>query len=302
MSTKNAKEWEGGGKLDQLNGDNQLQSRGGYGETAFYFPAESGRLFGFVHEPTSAARGAGFVFCAPCFEEKLWIHRAYVSFAQELAAGGYHVLRFDFRGHGDSDGEFVDANVSTRLADLATAVGWLRQRLGPTGLINLLGLRFGASLAALYSEVHLGISRLILWDPIVSGSQYMQEVLLANVATQSAVHGRISQTRDNLVSQLKAGGVVNIEGYELDRTHFEQVSAVDLTGPKNFDGDCLIVQIAKHERQPKRKDLDALHRSYPHAEYQVTVEEPFWREIRTFYPKAANLNRVTLEWIERNGR
>ena len=47
---------------------------------------------------------AAFVFCHPLTEEKLWTHRVFVTFARELAAAGHTVLRFDYRGNGDSDG------------------------------------------------------------------------------------------------------------------------------------------------------------------------------------------------------
>jgi alpha-beta hydrolase superfamily lysophospholipase len=75
-------------------------------------------------------RGQGFVFCYPEFEEKLWTERVFVSFARELAARGYHVLRFDSAGHGDSDGEFVHASLSSRLDDLDCAVRALAAELG----------------------------------------------------------------------------------------------------------------------------------------------------------------------------
>lgn len=271
-------------------------------EVAFYFPGESGQIFGFLHKPGTGSCQEGFVFCYPCFEEKLWVHRVYVNLARELSARGFSVLRFDFRGHGDSDGDFAEASVTTRLADLDRAVARMREELGIGGRISLLGLRFGALLAATYAERHPEIERIVLWDPAMSGSQYMQEVLLSNIATQSAVYGRVRQTREDLMAQLRNGNVVNVEGYELGRAYFEEASSLDLIGPRQYRGKCLIVQIAKNERQPRRKDLEALCRNYHDAGMQIAVEEPFWKEIRAYYPKADNLARVTLEWIENDGR
>ena len=70
--------------------------------------------------PSHAMRG-GVLLCHAFAEEKLWSHRVYVTFARELAALGYAVLRFDFRGEGDSDLEFEQATISTRIADVITA-------------------------------------------------------------------------------------------------------------------------------------------------------------------------------------
>ena len=53
-------------------------------ETPFYFANGSHSLFGVLHEPEAAPVNAGFVFCHPFGEEKLWSHRVYVTFARAL--------------------------------------------------------------------------------------------------------------------------------------------------------------------------------------------------------------------------
>ena len=73
-------------------------------EKPFIFPNGSYNLFGILHEPEIESNGEGFVFCSPFAEEKLWAHRVFVNFARELARLGYTVLRFDYMGHGDSEG------------------------------------------------------------------------------------------------------------------------------------------------------------------------------------------------------
>ena len=91
-------------------------------ENAYFLPLGGERLFAFLHLPGGPARG-GIVLCAPLAEEKLWSHRVFVSFARELAARGFAVLRFDFRGEGDSDRRFEESDLDTRLADTHAACG-----------------------------------------------------------------------------------------------------------------------------------------------------------------------------------
>ena len=109
-------------------------------ETPFFFDGNGYRLFGVVHDPEVEANSRGFVFCHPFAEEKLWTHRVFVNFARSLAQKGYHVLRFDYMGHGDSEGEFSDSSVETRLADIHSAVVWLQANRPVEVGTGLLGL------------------------------------------------------------------------------------------------------------------------------------------------------------------
>ena len=157
-------------------------------ETGLYFPEGDGRLYGIVHE---AAAGqpprVPFVFCHPLGEEKLWSQRVFVTFARDLAARGHAVLRFDYRGNGDSSGAFEASSISTAREDLAAAIAWFRQRTG-ADTVGLLGLRLGATLASVTADARADVGPVILWAPIVDGDKYVQELLRINITTQMAVY------------------------------------------------------------------------------------------------------------------
>jgi len=269
-------------------------------EKPFFFQNGKYQLFGILHRPLSNnTQSTGFVFCHPCFEEKLWAHRVYVGMARELARQGYPVLRFDYMGHGDSDGDFEQATVTSRLSDIACAVQTLQKETGVTAT-GLLGLRFGATLAALSADELHGITHLALWDPLVDGAAYMQEVLLSNLATQSAVHQKILHTREELVAQMEGGTTVNIEGYGLTHALYTEASAIRLQDSRAFAGRCLIAQIGRVNQKPK-KNIEALYAGYTQAELVLCTEEPFWKEIKPYTPRADNLYRSTLDWLVKRG-
>ncbi|WP_423720280.1 serine aminopeptidase domain-containing protein [Nitrospira sp. NS4] len=266
-------------------------------ETPMFFENGSYRLFGIVHQPVGTPSGAGWVFCHPFAEEKLWAQRVYVSFARMLAARGAWVLRFDAMGNGDSEGEFSAASVETMLSDIDCAVRLLERSSGIAQGIGLLGLRFGATLAALAAERSTKVGRLVLWEPVVDGGKYMQELLRINLTTQTAVYKEIRRNREALVRTMREGSTVNIDGYELAYPCYEQASAVNLKeGSRRFAGSCLIVQIGR-EGQPFHPDLKALQEAYPSSDLQGAVEEPFWKEIKRWYRTAPNLFDLTLGWM-----
>jgi exosortase A-associated hydrolase 2 len=267
-------------------------------ETPFFFPNGIRDLFGVLHEPASGERNTGFVFCYPFAEEKLWVHRVFVNFARALGDRGHAVLRFDYMGHGDSGGDFAEATVESRLRDIACAVDTLKKKVPAVEHVGLLGLRFGAMLAAIAAERDATVSHLILWDPVVRGSAYMREMLRINLATQMAVFKEIRQNREALVEMLDQGKTVNIDGYEIGGAFYREASKIDLlSGKKEFGGKVLIVEVKARQGEPGKQMVE-LTESYRRAELAQAVEEPFWKEIRSYYPRAQALSDVTLTWLE----
>jgi exosortase A-associated hydrolase 2 len=267
-------------------------------EIPFFFPNGICDLFGVLHEPATGERDTGFVFCYPFAEEKLWVHRVFVNFARILGERGHAVLRFDYMGHGDSGGEFAEATVESRLRDIACAVEALKEKAPAVKRVGLLGLRFGAMLAAVAAERDATLSHLILWEPVIKGSAYMKEMLRINLATQMAVFKEIRQTREELVGMLDRGRTVNIDGYEIGGEFYRETSGIDLlSGDNGFAGKVLIVEVRPREGE-NSKQMTALKESYGSAELALAVEQPFWKEIRSYYPKADDLSRMTLAWLE----
>jgi uncharacterized protein len=267
-------------------------------ERPMFIPVGDECLFAVLHEPAMAVRG-GFLFCHAFAEEKLWAHRVFVSFARRLASDGWMVLRIDFRGHGDSDRPFDGSDVGTYLDDARAGVAALRARMPGNAVVGMLGLRFGATIAAMAaSESHLAVDRLILWDPIVKGAAYMQSVLRINLAQQLAARKQISEDRDALVQRMRQGSTVNIEGYPMSLAFFDQAAAVDLQQTiAGFAGRGVVVQIDPAPT-PARKELTDLAANCSGLVVEAVVEEPFWKEIKTFYQRADALAAVTLRWLE----
>jgi exosortase A-associated hydrolase 2 len=271
-------------------------------ETPFFFQNGDYRLFGVLHEAKSNPLKEGFVFCAPFAEEKLWAHRVLVNFARVLADRGYSVLRFDYMGNGDSEGKFGESSLETMLSDTKCAIRTLRQKSGGIESVNLLGLRLGATIAALSTEKKGDAKKLILWEPIINGSSYMREMLRINLSTQTAVYKKILHNTDALVQMMKEGKTVNVDGYEMAWPLYEQIAKIDMLSMSNTcEGSVLIVHI-------NRKDgsvipvLGKLKDKYSRSNIAVSVEEPFWKEIRQYYSRADSLFRITMNWLKENER
>jgi alpha/beta superfamily hydrolase len=267
-------------------------------ETPLYFSNGSYDLYGVHYEPAEPRKKEAFVFVDAFAEEKLWSQRVLVSFARRLAALGYPVLRFDFMGHGDSDGSFAEATVETRLSDIERAAAYLLELSGPIEKVGLLGLRFGAALAMTAAPRLPGCGTMILWAPIIDGAKYMKEILRANLVTQTAVFKEIRFTRDALIEQMKQGQEIYVEGYPLRFPFYEQALAVNLLeSASRFTGDGLVVHIDKKAQQLK-PELLQLQECCPALSVVGAAEEPFWKEINTYYGSAPTLYETTLNWLK----
>ena len=157
-------------------------------------------------------------------------------------------------GHGDSEGRFEDATIETRLEDIREA-GRFLSTTGEITALGLLGLRFGATAAALAADREANRYRhLILWEPIPVGLAYMQEMLRVNLATQLASFKAIRTNRKELVKSLQSGESVNVDGYELTGPLFQQASEIDLLQNAHaFAGSALIVGISRQHSPPNTK-------------------------------------------------
>lgn len=89
------------------------------------FPGHDGdRLAGLLELPDTAPRATAlFAHCFTCGKDVIGASRI----SRALVARGYAVMRFDFTGLGNSDGDFANTNFSSNVQDLVAAANHLRE-------------------------------------------------------------------------------------------------------------------------------------------------------------------------------
>lgn len=89
-------------------------------------------LSGVIETPDGTPRAwAVFAHCFTCSKKSLAASRV----ARGLAEQGIGVLRFDFTGLGDSQGEFATSGFSSNVADLTAATEWMAAQGKPVSLM-----------------------------------------------------------------------------------------------------------------------------------------------------------------------
>jgi len=142
----------------------------------FYFGTSAKSLFGIYHPPLAQAdRETGVVLCNPFGSEYVNSHRALRQLALRLSRAGFHALRFDYYGSGDSAGESHEVDIDEWKRDIAMAAEELKKR-GGLSKVSLVGLRLGSTLAALTARERGDVESLLLWEPILDGKGYIEEL------------------------------------------------------------------------------------------------------------------------------
>ncbi len=103
-------------------------------------------------------------------------HRAFRQLSLSLSKIGFHVLRFDYSGTGDSAGDATAFGMTESVADVGIAIDELRDTADLERVL-LLGMRLGGSIAALSTIERDDVSHLVLWDPVFDGPSYVDELL-----------------------------------------------------------------------------------------------------------------------------
>lgn len=145
----------------------------------FLFGRAERPLYGVYHAAAAAGRVArGVVFLNPFGQEAIRANRPYRVLAEELARRRWHVLRFDYSATGDSAGDDGEARVAQWLDDVGAAIEELRA-MAALEAVHLLGMRLGATLAARVAAARRDVKGVVLWDPLLSGRAFIEEILPA---------------------------------------------------------------------------------------------------------------------------
>ena len=133
-------------------------------ERPVVFNCAEQRLLGIMHEAGGNAQ-TGMVIVVGGPQYRVGSHRQFVLMARAFAAAGIAVLRFDYRGMGDAEGE--QRNFEKVEEDIRTAVNCLMDDQPQLKTIVLFGLCDAASAILMYVPSDSRIDKLVLLNPWV---------------------------------------------------------------------------------------------------------------------------------------
>ena len=234
----------------------------------FFFGTSDRPLFGVYHPPKAKqARKSGIVLCYPMGQEYMRAHRAFRQLAMGLQRAGFHVLRFDYSGTGDSGGDGLSGTVARWTEDVATAIDELKET-AEVSRVSLVGLRLGASLAALAAASRDDVDCVVMWDPVVSGKSYLEELMPAPA---------LAEAGEAAAPAPGPGETLGIMGFPVTpvlRGELERFTLFEVAAPAGSKRRVVV----SHERE----EYSAAGRHRPDGasvSYELSLAEGNWNEV-----------------------
>jgi hypothetical protein len=191
----------------------QTQSHPGISavEEAGYFEVSDAHLYTVLHKvPDPIAR---VLLAGPLASERHTSYLPWARWARYLAARHIEVLRYDYRGIGESTGVFKDTTFENWKEDIQLLVHWFNGRSPDLPLI-LHGLEVGGLLAGHAFESGVG-DALLLWSPPANANQALRSTLMRWVGLERIYKFEGEQKSvSDYIRHLEEGVRVEVEGYQ----------------------------------------------------------------------------------------
>lgn len=229
-----------------------------------YFGRTDSQLLGVLHQAQSKSDSVkSLVICPPLGHEYIRTHWALRLLAKQLARKGIHVLRFDYRGHGDSFGNIEDvSSLSQWQEDISNAVDFMIESTDAPS-VSLLGLRAGAGLAAEVAWERPDINSIVTWESILDGERYFEGLRTMHATMLDLWFEKTSTDDDSSFEE--------ILGWRFQRSLIDEAA----TWCPDFDSltiPQLIVQL-------KNDPLDELPKNNP-MQKRIQLDEPLsWNRL-----------------------
>lgn len=194
------------------------------GMQPYFFGGSAMPLFGCLYPPrTEFRRRHGIVICYPTFGDYTRTHRACKQLAIRLSNAGFPTLRFDYWSCGDSGGDELPASLQTWMSNIGAAREELVANYSPNR-ICLIGLGLGGTLAMAAAAQSEKVETLILWDPVLSGREYLQEL--------SAQHQTYISTNNLVDEPFANAGTAELSGFSIPESMVTEIDELDITSVK----------------------------------------------------------------------
>ena len=228
------------------------------GSTPFWFGPTERPLFGWLHLPEDHQVRGGVVLCQPLGIEASCVYYSYRLLADQLAAQGVAVLRYDYDGTGDSFGNETDPDrVETWLSSVTVATEYL-VGIGVDS-VGLVGVRMGALFAAHEASRRSDVDVLVLWDPCLSGRAFLREQrFLRQMSGEGGPAG---------------DDAVEAPGIRIERETVKTLSDLDLTRMPGDFAPRILTLVPPEVSRPKalERRLDGLNVEWQEATGQVAL-------------------------------
>ena len=227
---------------------------------SLYVNSNNEQLYTVVHSPSKnieITRKHAVVICSPITNEHDTCYWAMRQLALRLSRLGFHVARFDYFATGNSSGLSQQLSLQTCVQNIVD-IGQFIVEYSKSEKLTYIGLRLGAALASM-SSVRQPPDHLILWDPVISGKNFLIELAMMHEKFLEKMKRTESHNhklgREYLGYPYSEDLIAELNQIQLDNIELPINTALSiLTSPDNKEHDQFIEKIRKQLRGFLKKE------------------------------------------------
>lgn len=265
----------------------------------FYLPSRWGELFGFGHIPEGCHRIC--VFLNPLEEEYLWAHPVIVATARELIRNQFGVIRWDYPGQGESEGDLQKLTLDDYLGSIRWVIQHVRKSY-PDIPVGFFGFRVGAYFSCLASDSD--IDCLISWQPPDRMENYFKDLFRSLISSQMVMYKKVLRNTSQMIVQMEQDGYLDFNGYPISYSFYKDVENLDFAELLQREGPQHIV-ILHDDLAKSKKGMDFMEKIRHRlgaGDIIIGNYEKFWQENPVYAPiKQEILNQLIQKMMEKSG-
>ncbi len=256
-------------------------------EEAGFVVRPEGSLFVVLHRPADRPASGLLTVCGSLFAEQHTDYRREVRLARTLAAAGVAVVRFHYRGVGNSDAGTASLGA---FGQDALDVTLSASRSAGVSRVAFLGVGVGSLIAsrALFSHPD---APLLLWKPVVDGRDFIRGFFRARLVAATRSRGPRPVPTAELLTRLTREGEVDVMGFTLASSMYESLNGCHLAQTVPEHPHPILVQSFQGRRAA---GLEQVVAEWKRRGCRVDVEPVKLAEDPWFIPTAAEVAAFVL--------